>query len=155
MVVTSNPSPIPSAGTSVELICTVELIPAISQSDLSLLMVNAQLSRDGTPLALIGPTVTGTTFTYTIQLDSFSACDSGNYTCTVTVSLLSPSSFITGNATLSNSTRISLDDNNIIVCKIYILRLVPINLQLELCTIVLIIVIISTILIKLLLPYSD
>ena len=117
MIVTSNSSPIPNAGTSVELICTVELSPAVSQSDLSLLMVDAQLSRGGTPLALTGPTVTGTIFTYTIQLDSFSACDSGNYICTVTVSLVSPTSFITGNATLSNSTRISPDDN--IVCKIY------------------------------------
>jgi hypothetical protein len=58
---------------------------AIVASDVSLLMVEAQLSRSRTPLTLTGPTVTGTTFTYTTQLNSFGRSDSGNYTCTATV----------------------------------------------------------------------
>ena len=70
--------------------CTVVMGPTVSQSDLSLLMVDAQLSRDGTPLALTDPTVTGTTFTYTTQLDSFGRSDSGNYTCTATITTLDP-----------------------------------------------------------------
>ena len=89
-------SPIQPLGSDVTLICTVELDPAIVQSDLSLLMVDAQLSRDGTPLALTGPTVTGTTFTYTIQLDSFGRSDSENYTCTATVRPLPTSNYLTG-----------------------------------------------------------
>ena len=82
VTVSSNPV---TAGSSVRVTCTVELSQQVSQSDLSLLMVDAQLSRDGTTLALTGPTVAGTTFTYTIQLDSFGRNDSGNYTCTATV----------------------------------------------------------------------
>jgi hypothetical protein len=58
---------------------------AIVASDVSLLLVDTQLSRSGTPLTLTGPTVTGTTFTYTIQFNSFGRSDSGNYICTATV----------------------------------------------------------------------
>lgn len=58
---------------------------AIVASDVSLLMMDTQLFRDGTPLALIGPAVTGTPFTYTTKLNSFGRSDSGNYTCTATV----------------------------------------------------------------------
>ena len=72
-------------GSSVTVMCIAEMDPQILPSDLSLLEVEAQLSRDGTPLTLTDPTMTGTTFTYTILLDSFSRNDSGNYTCTVTV----------------------------------------------------------------------
>ena len=74
-----------TAGSSVRVTCTVELSQQVSQSDLSLLMVDAQLSRDETTLALTGPTVAGTIFTYTIQLDSFGRDDSGIYTCIATV----------------------------------------------------------------------
>ena len=72
-------------GTSVTLTCTLMLNLAIVASDISLLMVDAMLSRDGTPLTLTGPTVTGTTFTYTTQINSFGRIDSGNYICTATV----------------------------------------------------------------------
>ena len=44
-------------------------------------MVDAQFSKDGTPLTLTGLTVTGTTFTYTTWLGSFDRRDAGNYTC--------------------------------------------------------------------------
>ena len=59
--------------------------PLLVQSDLQLLMVDIWLFRDETPLTLIGPTVTGTTFTYTTQLNSFGTSDSGNYTCTAEI----------------------------------------------------------------------
>ena len=72
-------------GSDVTLTCTVELSSAVVESDLSLLMVDTQLSRDGMPLAITGLTVTGTTFVYTIQLSSFDTRDAGNYTCTATV----------------------------------------------------------------------
>ena len=83
--------------------CTVEMGEGVSQSDLSLLMVDAQLSRDGTLLALSGPTVTGTTFTYTIQLDSFGRNDSGNYTCTATVRPQPTLAYLTGNSVMSTA----------------------------------------------------
>ena len=70
-------------------------------------MVDAQLSRDGTTLALTGPTVAGTTFTYTIQLDSFGRNDSGNYTCTATVRPQPTSTYLTGSGVLSNVTRVT------------------------------------------------
>ena len=122
MVVTSNPSPIPSAGTNVELICTVELGPTVSQSDLSLLMVDAQLSRDGTPLALTGPTMTGTTFNYTIQLDSFGRNDSGDYTCTATVKPQLTSTYLTESGTkYSNTVRITAGVSIVMDIEVYIL----------------------------------
>ena len=65
-------------------------------SDLSLLMVDTQLSRDGTTLDLTGPMMSGTTFTYTIQLYSFGRNDSGNYTCTANVALQQPSTYLIG-----------------------------------------------------------
>ena len=74
----------------------MELGPSVVESDLSVLMVDAQLSRDGTPLTLTGPTVAGKTFTYTIQLESFGNDDIGNYTCTATVRPQPPSTFLTG-----------------------------------------------------------
>ena len=72
-------------GSSITLTCTVKLDPAVTADEVPLLMVEAQLSRDEIRLNLTGPTVTGTTFTYTSQLDSFERSDSGNYTCTAVV----------------------------------------------------------------------
>ena len=95
VTVASDPdSPILN-GTDVTLTCTVELGPSVVDSDLSLLMVDAQLSRDGTPLTLTGPTVAGTTFTYTIQLNTFGRNDIGKYTCTATVRPQPPSTSLT------------------------------------------------------------
>ena len=96
MTVTGNPpSPIMD-GTDVTVTCAVEMAQGVVDSDLSLLMVDAQLSGDGTSLTLTGPTVTGTTFTYTIQLDSFGRNDSGNYTCSATVRPQPTSTYLTG-----------------------------------------------------------
>ena len=107
MTITSDPvSPIQSVGADITVTCTVELGPSVVESDLSVLMVDAQLSRDGTPLTLTGPTVAGTTFTYTIQLNSFGRTESGNYTCTATVS--SSSSFLTGSGSQSGTARVTV-----------------------------------------------
>ena len=88
-------------GSDVELTCTVELNPEILGSEIFLLAVNAQLSRDGTQLALTGPTVTGTTFTYAFQLNSFQRSDFGNYTCTATIRPQPTSAYLTGDDILS------------------------------------------------------
>ena len=76
--------------------CTVELGSAVMESELSLLMVSAQLSRDGTPLNLTGPTVTGTTHIYRVAVSSFSESDIGNYSCNATVRSQSTSNFLIG-----------------------------------------------------------
>ena len=104
VVVTSNK--FQPVGSDFIATCTVELGPSVVDSDLSLLMVDAQLSRDGTPLTLTGPTVAGTTFTYIIQLDSFGRNDSGNYTCTAAVRPQQPSTFLLGSSVLSNTVSI-------------------------------------------------
>ena len=98
---------IQTLGSDITLICTVELDSAIVESDLSLLIVDAQLSQDGTPLVLTDPTVTGTTFTYTIQLDSFGRSDSGNYTCTATVRPLPTSTYLTGSSQDSSTIEVT------------------------------------------------
>ena len=90
-------------GSDLTLTCTVELNSAIVNSEIFLLVVDAQLSRDGTPLALTGPTVTGTTVTYATQLNSFGRSDSGNYTCTATVRPQPSSTYLTGNEILSDT----------------------------------------------------
>ena len=93
-------------GSDVILTCTVELNPAVLGSEIFMLQVDAQLSRDGIRLAFTGPTVTGTTFTYTTQLNSFQRSDFGNYTCTATIRphpLTSTSTSLTGIDILSDT----------------------------------------------------
>ena len=126
MTVTSNPpSPILD-GTDVTVTCAVEMAQGVVDSDLSLLMVDAQLSRDGTPLTLTGPTVTGTTFTYTIQLDSFGRNDSGNYNCSATVRRVqSTSTYLTGSGQATTVVEI-------VVCKNF-KKILYVKAQLDLC----------------------
>ena len=88
------------------LTCVVKLNLAIQNSEIFLLTIEAQLSRNGTPLPLTGPTVTGTTFTYTTQLRLFQQSDFGNYTCTATVSPSPSSTYLTGIDVLSNTLNI-------------------------------------------------
>ena len=94
------------SGSDVIISCTIELGPAVMQSELSLLMVDAQLSRDGTPLAMTNPTVSGTSFIYTTQLNSFGSNDSEKYTCTATIRPQPTSTYLTGMATMSDTARI-------------------------------------------------
>ena len=81
----------------------MELNPAILESEVPLLRVGAQLSRDGTPLTLAGPTVTNTTFTYTTQLNLTQESDYGSYTCTATIRPQLSSIYLTGIDKLSDS----------------------------------------------------
>ena len=104
ILTSSDTSSLQIVGSDVTLTCMLELNPAIVETDLPLLMVDIQLSRDGTPLALTGPTVTETTFTYTIQLNLFGRSDSGNYTCTATVRPQPSSTYLTGSETLLSDT---------------------------------------------------
>ena len=94
-------------GSDITLTCVVKLNSSILDFEIFLLMVDVQLSKDGTKLALIGPTVTGTTFTYTTQLNSFGKSDFGNYTCTATIRPLPSLIYLTGTDILSDTLTIT------------------------------------------------
>ena len=72
-------------GSSITLTCTIKFGSAVRAAEVPLLMVSAQLSRDGTPLTLTGPTVSRIAVTYTRRFESFGRSNSGNYTCTAVV----------------------------------------------------------------------
>ena len=98
-------SDIVTVGDDVTLTCTLMFNLAIVASDLSLLMVDAQLFRNGTPLSnpAMSP-ATGTTFNYTARLNSFGRSDSGDYTCTATVRPQPSATYLTGNETVQSDT---------------------------------------------------
>ena len=104
IVLTSNVgnSSMQIVGSNITLICTVELNSAFADSEIFLLMVDVELSRDGTPLglALRGPTASGKTLTYTTQLNLLEKNDSGNYVCTAGIRPLPTLTYLTGNETL-------------------------------------------------------
>ena len=77
------------------------------EPELSLIMVGAQLSRDGVALVLGDPTVTGTTFTFTTYLNSFNTSDCGNYTCNATIRPHPESIYLTGMGTMVDTARIT------------------------------------------------
>ena len=87
-------------GSDVTLTCTLGLNSAIVASDLSLLMVEIQLSRDG--VLFDNPSATDITFTYTTQLNSFGRSDFGNYTCNATIRPQPTAVYLTGNETLQS-----------------------------------------------------
>ena len=102
----SRPNSLPILGSDVTLTCTLKLNSAVVASEILLLMVNVQLLRDGIPLALTGPTIRDTTFTYTRRLESFGRSDSGNYTCMASVGPDPALTYVTGNETLSTAVNI-------------------------------------------------
>ena len=100
-------SPLPldltTEGECVTFTCTVVLGPGLVESDLSLIEVDTQLLRDGTPLALSGPTlVTDTTLTYSTQLDLSVRNINENYTCMTTVRPREESAYVTTSTGVSN-----------------------------------------------------
>ena len=78
-------------------------------SELSLLMVNASITRpNGTMLNL--KWISGTTFTYTTQVNSFGDNDVGNYTCNATVRPGPTATFLTGGGELSGGIEILIGE---------------------------------------------
>ena len=66
-------------------------------SELSLLMVTAQLTRpDESVFDLSDPVMSGTTYNFITQVNSFGENDVGDYTCTATVRLQASSPYLTG-----------------------------------------------------------
>ena len=93
-------------GSDVLLTCTIKMNSAILGSEILLLAVGAQLSKEGTLLTLDGPIGNDTTVTYTAQLNSFQKSDFGRYICTAIVRPQPSSTCITGNDTLSDTINI-------------------------------------------------
>ena len=90
------------------LTCTLVLNSALVASDRALLMVDVQLSRDGTPFSNpILSSMAGTTFMYRTQLNPFRRNDSGNYSCNATIRPQSSSTYLTGNEMLVSENRVT------------------------------------------------
>lgn len=90
--VSNKPNPIRPIGSTVTLSCIVELSPAVDVP----VNVNIQL-RDpaGRTLTTTLPLVSGSSYTATAMISSFGRSQSGIYTCTVNVSPILASPFIT------------------------------------------------------------
>ena len=76
-------------GDDVTINCTLEFDQPVMEIELSLLMVDVQLSSQETytmrNLSDSNPVISGTTLTYSTVVNSFSRSDSGNYSCVVTI----------------------------------------------------------------------
>ena len=84
-------------GSDVTLICSVQMDQNVLTSELPFLMVNARLTRpDGSVFDLSDPVMSGTTYNFTTQVNSFGDSDVGDYTCTASVRLQASSPFLTG-----------------------------------------------------------
>ena len=107
VTVTSSAGGIVLNGSDVTLTCSVQMNQNILSSELTLLMVTAQLTGpDGLVLALSGPEISGPNFTYTTQVSFFGDSDAGNYTCNASVGLQLPSTYLTGTGRLSNTIQV-------------------------------------------------
>ena len=108
MSVTSDPSSPVNHLSTVTVTCTVELNSAILVSEVSMLLVSAQLSHpNGTMLSLSNST-TGITFTYTAQLNSFQRNDSGNYSCSATIEPQQTATFVSGSDSVTRTAEITI-----------------------------------------------
>ena len=73
-------------GSNVTLTCSILLHQNILY-ELSLLTVTAQLTRpDGSVFDILDPVMSGVTYNFSTQVNSFGDNDVGNYTCNTTVS---------------------------------------------------------------------
>ena len=72
-------------GSTVMVTCAVELSAVVMESELSLLTVTAQLTGGGNTLTPSGPTISGSTLTYSFTLGPLLRTHSDNYTCTTTI----------------------------------------------------------------------
>ena len=113
VTITSDPvSPIRPVGSDVTLTCTVVLSTAVSvEVDVS----TAWTGPDGLETINNAHSVIGSTTTYTSKamINSFGRDQSGNYTCTATVS--STSSFLTGSGSQSGTARVTVGKVDIYV----------------------------------------
>ena len=102
VTVTSSLGNIILSGSNVTLTCSVQMKSSVTDSEVSLLMVEAQFIKPGgTMLSLANPVISGTTFSYSIEVKDFDDNDFGSYTCSVTVRPRPSSLYLTGTGELS------------------------------------------------------
>ena len=77
------------------------------ESDLSLLMVSAELTHPNGTMLSLSNTMSSTTLTYTTQLNSFGRSDSGGYTCTATVRPQPTATYLSGTDSDTNNVEIT------------------------------------------------
>ena len=85
----------------------MELNSAIVESDLSLLMVSAQLIHPNGTMLSLSNTIRGTIFTYATQLNSFRSSDFGSYICVATIRALSSSTYLSGSGSGTSAIQIT------------------------------------------------
>ena len=78
-------------------------------SELSLLTVNASIIRPNRNMLNL-KRISGTTFSYTTQVNSFGDSDVGNYTCNATVTPGPTATFLTGGGELSGGIEILIGE---------------------------------------------
>ena len=119
VAVTSSRGNVILEGSDVTLNCSIQMNSSVTDSEVSLLMVEAQLIKpSGRILNLSNPTISGTTFTFITEVKSFSDSDIGNYTCSATVRSRPFSSYLTESDELSG--RIELGIGEKIICGFFI-----------------------------------
>ena len=88
------------------LMCIIELHPALIETDP--ITVELQMLKDGIPLNVSSPTVTGrTTYVYTLQLMKFQKSDAGHYFCFAHLRPEPPSSYLNESSTVINTTQVT------------------------------------------------
>ena len=75
-------------------------------SNLSLLVINVSLTGPDRVTLDTEHLISGTTFTYIAQVNSFSENDAGDYTCMVTISPQLMSAYLIGTGALSGKIRL-------------------------------------------------
>ena len=108
VVITSTPaSPIRPVGSPVTLTCTVDLSPLL---DVPVTVTAQILGPSGVTITPLTDSVMESTtrYTSTAMVSSFRRDQSGEYTCTATVGLVTVSSFITGGSGVTGLDRITI-----------------------------------------------
>ena len=81
--------------------------------DHPLLTVSARLvTPDGSVLDLTDLVMSGTSYNFTAEVNSFDESDVGNYTCAATVNAQPPSTYLTGTGQLSHTIQIMIGENS-------------------------------------------
>ena len=108
---------------TVTLTCTVVLDASV---DVSVTVNTMWTGPAGVALSPTDPVeVSSRRYTSTVTVSSFGRDQSGEYTCTATVSSASPSPLITGNPSMSGTSRITTGELVVAI----VLLLYPINVQ--------------------------
>ena len=102
----ANPLAVRPIGATVTLTCTVVLSASVDVPvTVNTVWTGPDNFNSNITAQRMGST---TTYTSTVTVSSFGRDQSGNYTCTATVSSASPSPFITGNPAMSGTSRITV-----------------------------------------------